>query len=75
MLLNDVLLEIEIFYLDVTRRSVAWRTLVYVCYRWRAVVFALPHGLNLRLHYTSRASLRRTLEIGQTCPLCEGIMI
>lgn len=54
---DAILLEIFASYVDqnrLTKRSTkrtieAWQTLVHICRRWRRIVFASPHRLNLQL--------------------------
>jgi len=48
-----ILLEIFNFHANHwLARPNAWHTLVHVCRRWRAIVFAFPRHLGLRLQYT-----------------------
>jgi len=49
MLPEDILLEIFDFYVDENKQIEAWYTLAHVCQRWRCIVSAFPHRLNLRL--------------------------
>ena len=44
-----------------------WQTLVHVCYRWRSIVFASPHRLDLKLYCTPRRSAN--LEIWPELPI------
>lgn len=37
--------------------------LVHVCRRWRHIVFASPHYLNLRLHCTNKTPVRKMLDV------------
>ena len=46
----------------------AWYTLAHVCQRWRYVVFASPHRLNLRLH-CSRRRVRELLWVWPALPI------
>lgn len=48
MVPNAVLLEIFDFYM-VGKKTEMWRTLVYVCRKWRSVAFGSARRLNLRL--------------------------
>jgi len=47
----------------------AWQSLVHVCRRWRHIVFASPHYLNLRLHCTNNTPVRKTLDIWPAFPI------
>ena len=58
---DNVLIETFEFYLgkDVSDYVVghnydAWQTLVHVCRRWRCIVFASPHCLDLKLYFTGQ---------------------
>jgi hypothetical protein len=59
---DDVLLEIFDFYLILMKAwfnlsplpEDAWHTLVHVCKRWRSIVFASPHRLQLQLLCTNK---------------------
>ncbi|KAH9964137.1 hypothetical protein BC827DRAFT_1265949 [Russula dissimulans] len=75
---GDVLLEIfdcvleEDDWNDVplsSRVCTEWQTLVHVCRRWRQVVFASPHRLNLRLPCTDDTSVRELLDVWPALPL------
>jgi hypothetical protein len=63
---DDVLLEIFTFYL-VERPDIiwyegeTWLTLVHVCRRWRSIIFALPHALDLRIRCTQKRRVREML--------------
>ena len=47
-----------------------WQTLVHVCHRWRCIVFASPHRLNLKLYCTPQRSVdSKTLDIWPTLPI------
>ena len=46
-----------------------WCTLIHVCRRWRALVFASPRRLNLRLVCTRRKPVRDMLGIWPTFPI------
>jgi len=68
--LPDVaLLEIFIFYVDETGRSVGWRKLVRVCRRWRHIVFASQNRLHLQLHCTESTPVREMLDVWPALPL------
>jgi len=58
MLSDDVLLGIFDFYVVQANRIEKWFTLVHVCQRWRTLVLASPHRLNLRLHCTNNFKKR-----------------
>ncbi len=75
VLLDDTLLEIFDFYVDIglslgyKRGIEAWQSLVHVCRRWRNVVFGSPHRLNLRLLCTPKTRARDTLDVWPALPL------
>jgi hypothetical protein len=46
-----------------------WQTLVHVCQRWRYVVFASPHCLDLELLCTSRGRVKEMLDIWPPLPI------
>jgi hypothetical protein len=46
-----------------------WRTLVQVCKRWRSVVFASPHRLDLRLFCTNTRPVEKLLDIWPPLPI------
>jgi F-box-like len=46
-----------------------WLRLVHVCRRWRSVIFASPHYLNLQLHCTPTRPVRKMLDIWPAFPL------
>jgi hypothetical protein len=46
-----------------------WLRLVHVCRRWRSVIFASPHYLNLQLPCTPRRPVRKMLDIWPPFPL------
>ena len=70
---DDVLLEIFKFYTEISRpnhvRRDAWHVLVQVCRRWRHIVLASPHYLNLRLHCTNKTPVRKTLYVWPAVPI------
>jgi hypothetical protein len=71
---DDVLLDIFDFYLDNKKlhwhRNVdEWHTLVHVCRRWRNVVFASPHRLDLRLLCRKGRPVRAMLDIWPALPI------
>lgn len=73
MLSDDVLLEIFDSCRkcrDYTCHDVwKWHLLVHVCQRWRQVIFASPHRLNLQLLCTSGTPVRRNLSIWLPFPI------
>jgi hypothetical protein len=60
---------LEIFDHVAERRTEEWHTLVHVCPRWRRVVFASLHHLNLRLLCTEKTHVREMLDVWQTLPI------
>ncbi|KAI9507538.1 hypothetical protein F5148DRAFT_103993 [Russula earlei] len=67
---DDVLVEIFDFYVnDRNARTNEWYTLVRVCQRWRRVVLASPHRLNLRLLYTGKRPLSDMLDTWPLLPV------
>ncbi len=73
MLPGEALLEIFDWYLIEEYRSFhnteAWQTLVHVCQKWRNVVFASPHRLNLRLVCADVRPVRKMLDIWPPLPI------
>ena len=47
----------------------AWIILAHVCRKWRDIVFGSPYRLNVRLHFTSRRSVRVMLDTWRWPPL------
>jgi hypothetical protein len=73
---DDVLLEIFDFYLDDKNlndiySADQWHTPVHVCRRWRSLVFASPHRLDLRLLCSTGRSARVMLDIWPTLPIIQ----
>jgi len=73
---DDVLLEIFDFYLTLLKAWFslsplhdAWHTLVHVCKRWRSIVFASPHRLELQLFCTNKRPVQNTLDIWPELPI------
>jgi F-box-like len=69
---DDVLLEI--FYasrklIDRYSWHDRWPRLVHVCRRWRFVIFASPHHLDLQLFCTPKRPVRKMLDIWPAFPL------
>jgi hypothetical protein len=56
---EDILLNIFRQFLDATPQF--WPTLVWVCQRWRQIVFTTPLGLNIRLYCTYRTPVLKAL--------------
>jgi hypothetical protein len=73
MLTDNVLLEIFDFFRnnhDYASRTVwRWHLLVHVCQRWRHIVFASPHRLNLQILCTHRTPVRKNLGIWPVLPI------
>ena len=46
-----------------------WHRLAHVCQRWRSVIFTSPRRLNLRLVYTYRKPVRKTLDCWPALPI------
>ena len=74
---DDVLLEIFTFYLNFgfyrfktfAELEDAWHTLVHVCKRWRSIVFASPHRLQLQLVCTNKRPVQNMLDIWPELPI------
>jgi len=75
---NNVFLELFEFYLGKDdpdefgygHNYDAWQTLVHVCRRWRDVMFASPHRLDLKLYCTRQRSVNsKTLDIWPALPI------
>jgi hypothetical protein len=69
MLPDEILLEIFDFCVCDVDDQEGWVTLVHVCQRWRAIVFAAPHRLNLRLVCTSTTPVEKMLDIWPQLPI------
>jgi hypothetical protein len=77
LLSDDVLLEIFYTYRELVRDDPfsygfwdeCWPRLVHVCRRWRFLIFASPHRLNLRLICTPIRPVRKMLDIWPAFPL------
>ncbi len=73
MLPDDVLLEIFDLCQETLRnkkfRGWEWHLLVHVCQRWRQIVFASPHRLNLRIRCTYITPVRKNLDIWPAFPI------
>jgi hypothetical protein len=46
-----------------------WHLLVHVCRRWRQIVFASPHGLNLKILCTHKTPVRKHLGVWPAFPI------
>ena len=69
---DDVLLEIFDFHLYLPHDFIAedaWHTLVHVCKRWRSIVFASPHRLQLELLCTKERHVQNMLDIWPELPI------
>jgi hypothetical protein len=66
---DDVLLEIFDFYLFRCCREDAWQMLSHVCRRWRSVVSASPHRLQLQLLCTNRRSVQDMVDVWKGLPI------
>lgn len=65
---DEVLLEMFRFYVD-GEDVETWLTLVHVCRRWRSVIFASPHRLNLRLLFKGKTPVMEMLTIWPEFPI------
>src|SRR5712672_4467386 len=70
MLPDDVLVEI-FCYVNIRDWGMQnpWHTLVHVCCRWRYLVFASPHYLNLQLEYAGHAPMSEALDAWPVLPV------
>ena len=69
---DNVLLDIFDFYRKNHHlRSLVWRwhILVHVCQRWRQIIFASPHRLNLQILCTHGTPVRKNLGIWPAFPI------
>ena len=64
---EDVLHYIFRRYLDAFPQF--WPTLVWVCQKWRQIVFASPLGLNIRLHCTYKTPVLKALCLWPALPI------
>jgi len=69
MLPDELLLAVFDFYMCGAHDKRAWMALVHVCRRWRPIVFASPHRLDLRLVCTDRTPVREMLHIWPALPI------
>ena len=72
---DDVLLGIFDFYVDNGPsyqnkiKTEKWQLLIHVCRRWRTLVLASPHRLNLQLYCTPDTPTWDTLDVWPALPL------
>ncbi|KAI0294778.1 hypothetical protein BC826DRAFT_309091 [Russula brevipes] len=66
---DNVLLDMFDFYLEDTKRTEEWHTLVHVCPRWRYLVFAAPRRLRLRLLCTAKRRVGKMLDAFPALPI------
>ena len=69
VLSEDVLLEMFTFYVYEDSDLDGWQKLVHVCRKWRSVVFASPHPLNLQLLCTNKRPVEKMLDIWPALPI------
>src|SRR5260221_3733506 len=50
-------------------RKPTWRLLVHVCRRWRHIVFAATHRVDLRLVCTARTPVDKMLDVWPALPI------
>jgi len=71
VLSDDILVEI-FFYVNIRTRSWVqnpWHSLVHVCHRWRYLVLASPHYLDLRLQYRGQGPVSEVLDAWPVLPV------
>jgi len=67
---DEGLLEIFSFYLvEASDHIEPWFPLVHVCRRWRSIVFASPHRLDVRVFYTPARRVKAMLDIWPNLPI------
>ncbi|KAI9510569.1 hypothetical protein F5148DRAFT_553435 [Russula earlei] len=64
---DDVLVQIFHFYGNHWENE--WHRLVHVCQRWRSIVFASPHHLNLRIKYSGKRPLSQMMDVWPVLPV------
>jgi hypothetical protein len=72
MLPDDILLEIFNFCRDdhpLLFPVWDWDLLVHICRRWRQIVFASPHSLNLKIFCTQKTPIRKHLGVWPAFPI------
>ena len=67
MLSEDILHYTFRQFLDASPQS--WPTLVWVCQKWRQIIFASPLGLNIRLHCTYKTPVLKDLCLWPALPI------
>ena len=67
MLSEDILLNVFRHFMAATPHI--WPILVWVCRRWRQIVFASPLGLGLRLHCTHRTPVLKSIDCWPALPV------
>ena len=67
MLSEDILHHIFRRYLDAFPQS--WLTLVWVCQKWRQIIFTSTLGLNIRLHCTYKTPVLKALCVWPALPI------
>ena len=67
MLSEDVLMNVFRLFLAATPRI--WPILVWVCQRWRQIIFTSPLGLNLRLYCTHGMPVLKSLDCWPVLPI------
>ncbi|KAI9437232.1 hypothetical protein H4582DRAFT_2077629 [Lactarius indigo] len=71
---NEILLEVFDCHRLLTLESASsglweWHRLAHVCRKWRDIVFASPHRLDLRLVYTYAKPVRESVDCWPTFPI------
>lgn len=70
---DEVLLHIFYFYrvdtVDLVNKTWGWHRLVHVCQRWRRIILASQHSLDLRLVCTERTPVRKTIYVWPPFPI------
>jgi len=75
VLLDDLLLQIfDLYREESTRRypvkaAWEWTTLAHVCRRWRAIIFASPRRLHLRVTCDPRTPVKTSLDVWPPFPI------
>jgi hypothetical protein len=66
---DDVLLSVFDCYVGEATDVEGWRTLVYVCRRWKNVVLGSPRRLHLRIALTNKSHVREKLDAWPCLPI------
>ena len=67
---KDQVLDLpELSARDTKRKIESWQSLVQVCRRWRGLVFASPHRLNLQLFCVTGGYARKSLDVWPALPI------